>query len=75
MRNNTALIEDIARQLNSAELYRIRYGCIEVAFFDDDGEVSCGSVGTMLGYLAADLSQDGDATDISGVVRVEVRTI
>ena len=72
------LITDIARQLQQLtnSLRQVPLDCVEVAFFDNHGEqLSAGGVGTMLEYLVEDTHMDGDCNDISGVTRVEVRTI
>lgn len=73
---NAELISDICQQLDRADFYRVTYGCIEVAFISSTGEeVSAGPVGLMIMYLNESIHTDGDANDISDVVRVVVRKL
>lgn len=69
------LIEDIARQLDEEQFSRTRLGCLEVVLYRAGEQVSAASIGTALLYLSSDMWQDGDAVDIRGLDRAEVRTM
>jgi len=69
------LLEDLGRQLAREEFHGTHLYCIEVAMFRDGELVTQTSLDHAITILACDLYQDGDANDVRGIFRIEVRTI
>jgi len=69
------LLEDLGRMLADERFGRTHFGCLEVAMFRDDDLVTQCGIDHAITVLVCDLWQDGDANDVRGLNRIEVRTI